>query len=91
MVYEINLNATFGEVVGFTPRLNPFSMMAKMIVRVNDRTISIPVDRRQVKFIENEYPAGSMVILEYDGRWRVRSQKAPGEYVLDGMARSVYY
>ncbi len=91
MVYEINLNATFGEVDGYVPRLNPFSTMARMVVRVGNKTIRIPVDHRQVKFIGKEYPIGSMVILEYDGGWHIRSQRAPGDYVLDGVSESVYY
>ena len=91
MVYEINLNATFGKVIGYTLPLNPFSRMAKVIVRVNNRVIRIPVDHRQVKFIGKEYPVGSVVVLEYVGGWRIRSQRAPNDYVLDGMSQSVYY
>jgi hypothetical protein len=91
MVYEINLNATIGEVVGYIPWLNPFSMMARMVVRINDKTVRIPIDHRQVKFIEKEYPAGSMVMLEFDGCWRIRSHMAPVEFTMDGMSESVYY
>jgi hypothetical protein len=91
MVYEINLNATFGKVIGYTLPLNPFSRLSKVIVRVNNRVIRIPVDPRQVKFIGKEYPIGSMVVLEYNDGWHIRSQQAPNEYVLDGTSRSVYY
>jgi hypothetical protein len=53
--------------------------------------IRIPVDHRQVKFIGKEYPVGSIVVLDYDGRWRIRSQTAPGEYIIEGMSQSVYH
>ncbi len=88
MVLEINLNAKFGEVIGYTPRLNPFSMMSKVTVKVNDKTIRIPFDHRQIKFVEKVYPVGSMVELKFDGNWSIRSHLAPNEFDIDRMLPS---
>jgi len=66
-------------------------MMTRVITKVNNKTIRIPVDRRLVKFIGKEYLAGNIVVLEYDGRWHIRSQRVPGESVIDGMSRSASY
>jgi len=41
---------------------------------VRDRTISIPIDIRQKRFIEKEYPVGSEVELFYDGSWHINSK-----------------
>jgi hypothetical protein len=91
MAYEIDLDAIYGKVIGYTRPLNPFTMMARAIIKINNRVIRIPVDYRQVKFIEREYPVGSIVVLEYDGSWCIRSQMAPSEFNIDGLSGSVYY
>ncbi len=88
MVYEINVNTKFGEVIAYTPRLNPFSMMSKVTFKVNNKIIRIPVDYRQIKFVEKVYPVGSMVELKFDGNWIIRSHMAPNEFDIDMMLPS---
>ncbi len=84
-------NTAIGEVVSYNRRLNPFSKIADVLVKVNDQKIQIPVDHRQVRFIEKEYPEGSKVTLEFDGRWTICSQMAPAEFDFDSLSRDVYY
>ncbi len=77
MVYKINLNTVIGELVGYRPRLHPLTMLAHVLVKVNNKIIKIPIDYRQVHFVQKEYPIGSNVELEFNGQWKIRSRQAP--------------
>lgn len=52
--------------------------------------IRVPVDNRQVKFIEKEHPVGSIVELEFDSGWRIRSQMAAIDNDMADMAQDIY-
>ncbi len=79
------LERASGILVGFTSRWNPFTTKVNVVIKSGDKTMKIPIDYRQRKFIEKEYPVGSKVEVErYEGNWRIKSQLEPlGVFNLD--------
>lgn len=75
-----------GEVAGYVRGWIPLSM-AHMVVKINRDVVKIPVDQRQVQFIQKEYPIGNMVDLEFNGCWHIRSRIMPEE---NGLSRFLY-
>ena len=69
-----------GELVGYTSRLNFFSHVTCAIVKIEGKTRKIPIDNRQRKFIQKEYPPGSMVNVGYNGKWYIKSQPVICEF-----------
>ncbi|MGE5556907.1 MAG: hypothetical protein ACM3QV_00085 [Caulobacteraceae bacterium] len=62
-----------GTVIGYR-RWNPFSTMAKALVKTCDGMIQIPIDYRQLNIIAGEHPIGSTVTLwQYNGEWHIES------------------
>lgn len=67
-----------GVLAGFTGRWNPLTTIVYMLVKVNDKTIKVPIDHRQVRFIQKEYDIGGKIELQfYGGDWHVMSQIQP--------------
>jgi len=79
-----------GEVIRYTVRLNPLSMNSSVIVRIGKKVIRIPIDHRQIKFYKKEYPPGSLIALDYEKRWHIRSQNAPPDVDIGRLLDGVY-
>jgi hypothetical protein len=74
-----------GRLIGFTRRWNPFSTEVFARVEVGSKVMSVPIDYRQQKFIQKEYPINSPVSLIYrEGRWQIASRTLPGEQNIMG-------
>ncbi len=71
---QLEVSRVNGVLVKYSQSRNPFKREADVIVMVRDRTISIPIDVRQKRFVEKEYPVGSEVELSYDGSWHINSK-----------------
>ncbi len=72
------LERASGVLVGFTTRWNPFTTKVNVLIKTGDKTLKVPIDYRQQKFIEKEYTVGSRVEVErYEGHWRIKSQLEP--------------
>lgn len=72
------LERASGVLVGFTSRWNPFTTKVNVLVKVGNKTMKIPIDYRQQKFIQKEYDIGSKVEVEqYEGSWHIKSQIEP--------------
>ncbi len=78
-----------GEVTGYKHGWIPMSP-AHVVVKTRNDMIQIPVDQRQVKFIQKEYPVGDTVELEYDGCWHIRSRLAPAECSIQNFLYNTY-
>lgn len=74
-----------GILIGYTSRWNPFTTKVNILVKVGDKTMKIPIDYRQQKFIQKEYPVGSKVELEgNENIWHIKSQlETPGDFHID--------
>jgi hypothetical protein len=71
-------NKASGTLAGFTSRWNPLARRVYVLIKINNKTIKVPIDHRQLKFIQNEYAVGSNVELQfYDGDWHVMSRTQP--------------
>jgi hypothetical protein len=74
---EISENVAVGEIIGYGRVFNPFSKKSRVIVKANDRTIRVPVDYRQKKYIQNEHQIGDKVAVGfYGGEWHIGSPPA---------------
>ena len=66
-----------GKVVGYQSGLFMLSNKAYMHVSSEGYRLAVKFDPRQIKFIEEEYPRGSDVPLEfYGGEWHIYSKPA---------------
>jgi hypothetical protein len=43
---------------GFTSRWNPLTRIVHALVKVDEDTIKVPIDHRQIMFIQKEYDIG---------------------------------
>lgn len=67
-----------GVLAGYSSRWNPLARKVYVLVNVDKKTIKVPIDQRQLKFIQKEYTVGSKVeLLFYDGDWHVASRTQP--------------
>lgn len=71
---ELVASRVNGILLKYSQSRNPFKREADVVVMVKDKTISIPIDVRQKRFVEKEYPVGSEVELFYDGNWHINSK-----------------
>lgn len=71
---ELTASRVTGVLLKYSQNLNPFKREADVIVMVKDKTVTIPIDVRQRRFVEKEYPVGSKVELFYDGNWHINSK-----------------
>ncbi len=90
MVYKSADIITFGEIASYPKRLLPLSRSTHIVVRIGREMVDVPVDNRQIKFIEKEHPVGSIVELEYDSCWRIRSHEMPRENDITVLAQDIY-
>lgn len=90
MVYKCADIITFGEIARYPKRLLPISRSTHIVVKIGREMVDVPVDNRQIKFIEKEHPVGSIVELEYDSGWRIRSHMAPLENDITVKAQDIY-
>ncbi len=68
-----------GKVIGYKKGLSLVLAKSLVLVKVENGIVSIPVDYRQEKFIEKEYPPGTTVPIGVrDGKWHIRSRPARG-------------
>ncbi len=77
--------ATIGKVIGYSKSWNPLSHDSYVIIKVNNDKITVPIDTRQQKFVQKEYPPGSQIAVGfYGGAWHIGS-KPVGEnsYISD--------
>ena len=64
-----------GKVVGYQSSWVMLSKKACMYVSTDGYRVVVKFDSRQIKFIQEEYPRGSEVPLEfYGGEWHVSSK-----------------
>lgn len=80
----------YGEVIGYSSGWHYISTKPRVIVKVGSKTIRIPVDKRQVRFVAKEYPKGSKAELKFDNGWCIQSQIAPSEVSLPVQAQDVF-
>ncbi len=83
-------SAIFGQVTGYASGWNPLSHKAYMVVNVGGETLHVPVDHRQIRFMELEHPVGGTVELDYDQGWHIKSREAPAEFDLVRLLEHVY-
>jgi hypothetical protein len=74
---ETSENVAVGEIIGYGRVFNPFNKKSRVIVKANERIIRVPVDYRQIKYIENEHRIGDKVAVGfYGGEWHIGSPPA---------------
>ena len=73
---EVSSNgAAIGKVVGYRTSWNPLAHESFVIINVEDRKVAVPIDMRQQKFVQKEYPVGSHVAVGfYGGEWHIGSK-----------------
>lgn len=81
------LEGASGILVGYTSRWNPFTTKVNVLIKVGEKTIKIPIDYRQQKFIQTEYAIGSKVEIErHEGIWQIKSKLEPlNEFYLNAI------
>jgi hypothetical protein len=77
---KIDEIAYTGEMIGYTSRWNIFSNSIKAIVNIEGKARKIPIDNRQIKFLQKEYPPGSMVTVGFNGTWYIKSQPVTDDF-----------
>ncbi len=86
-----NEKVVTGVLKGFKKNWNPFANQAHMQVKVGARVVEVPIDRRQIPFVEKEYGVGDMVELYYEGGWHFRSREIDlNEPTSFSLEKSVY-
>ena len=66
-----------GKVVGYQSSWLSLSKKAYMYVSTDGYRVAVKFDPRQIKFVEDEYPRGSEVPLEfYSGEWHISSKQS---------------
>jgi hypothetical protein len=61
-------------------RWNIFSNSIKVIVNIGGKARKISIDDRQIKFLQKEYPPGSMVTVAFDGAWYIKSRSVTDDF-----------
>jgi hypothetical protein len=70
-----SIGAAIGKVTGYSSSWNPLSHESYVVIKVSDENIVVPIDMRQQKFIQKEYPLGSRVAVGfYGGAWHIGSK-----------------
>lgn len=80
----------YGKVLRYATGLNPISKTARVVVKIDNGIIQIPVDKRQVKFIAKEYPKGIKAELEFVNGWHIKSQMTPSESNITIQAQDIF-
>jgi len=66
-----------GEIVGYKRPLIPIGKNVKVLIRVDGDIVTVPVDYRQLRFIQDKYTAGRKVAVGfYGGEWHIGSPPA---------------
>jgi hypothetical protein len=67
-----------GEIVGYKRPLIPLGKNIKVLIRVDSDIVTVLVDYRQLRFIQDKYKAGRKVAVGfYGGEWHIGSPPAP--------------
>jgi hypothetical protein len=70
MISELDDGMATGKVLKYTRGLNLFSAKAVAMVYVDGQIIRVPVDVRQLEFLQRGYPPGNDVAMGFfEGRW----------------------
>jgi hypothetical protein len=72
-----------GELIGYTSRWNFFSHNVSAIVKIEGKSRKIPIDNRQRRFIQKEYPPGRMVDVGFNGTWYIISKHVVDDFKPD--------
>jgi len=76
---------------GIKTHWNPLVNDAYILVDVGGTMIKVPLDRRQLPFLEKEYAVGDTMEIYFDGVWHVKSRPIEGnEYVLPDDLNSIF-
>ena len=63
-----------GRLMGFTKHWNPFKNEIFALVELESEVIKLPIDYRQLKYVQKEHPVNSLVPLTYsEDRWQISS------------------
>jgi hypothetical protein len=75
MFVSSSTGAVIGKVIGYRTSWNPLAHESYVIVKANDDKIVVPIDMRQQKFVQKEYPVGSQVAVGFYGdAWHIGSK-----------------
>lgn len=69
-----------GDLLGYSNRWNFFSNIINVVVRINGKSVKVPIDYRQRKFLQYEYPPGSKVDVGFNGQWYIKSRPVPDDF-----------
>ncbi len=90
MGHDIKKIAT-GLLRGFRKNWNPLVKNAFMEVEVDGRMLYVPIDIRQIRFVEKEFQVGDEVNLYNDGEWHFKSRTIEKhEHILVNAEKSIY-
>jgi hypothetical protein len=68
-------SAVIGKIIGYSKSWNPLSHESYVVIKVNNNKLVVPIDTRQQKFVQKEYPSGSQVAVGfYGGMWHIGSR-----------------
>ncbi|HTY89826.1 MAG TPA: hypothetical protein VMC84_01485 [Methanocella sp.] len=90
MVHKVHWGVIHGRVAGYATGWISISSLAHIVVKVGHDTIRIPIDQRQIKFIQKEHPVGDIVELEYNGGWHILSRATPMDNDIITMLNNIY-
>ncbi len=67
--------AATGTIKGIKKHWNPLVNDAHILVDIDGTMIKVPIDRRQIPFLEKEYKVGGKVDVYFDGVWCIKSRQ----------------
>lgn len=80
-----------GVLKGYKKHWNPLVNEAFIQIDIGSTRISVPIDRRQIQFLEKEYSIGDNIDVYHDGTWHIRSRTIDmNEPLLSGDNQSTY-
>jgi hypothetical protein len=68
---------------------NPLVNDAYIRVDIGGTLVKVPIDRRQIPFLEKEYAIGDMIDVYFEGVWRIKSRSID-ENILPDDGHSVF-
>jgi hypothetical protein len=80
-----------GKLIGFTKHWNPFNSEVFARVEIDYTVVNVPVDYRQLKFIQKEHPLNSLVPVVFnEGKWQITSRTLASEQKFYGDSSTVF-